>query len=88
MIASGQLVVNIIWIESTFYSVSALGIELTPVSSVGLSVWKVYCGKTADWIRMPFGIGSGVSRGMGVLDGGPRGARRRGGVKGFSFRLV
>ena len=30
---------------------------------------KVYCGKTAEWIRMPFGIMSGVSRMMGVLDG-------------------
>jgi len=30
---------------------------------------EVYCGKTADWIRMPFGIVSGVGRGMGVLDG-------------------
>jgi len=30
---------------------------------------KVYCGKTAEWIRMPFGIVSGVSRMMGVLDG-------------------
>jgi len=23
-------------------------------SSICLSVWKVYCGKTADWIRMPY----------------------------------
>jgi len=38
--------------------------------SVGWSVWKVYCGKTAKWIRMPFGVVSGVGRGMGVLDGG------------------
>jgi len=30
----------------------------------------VYCGKTVDWIRMPFGVVSGVSRGMGILDGG------------------
>jgi len=30
---------------------------------------KVYCGKTAEWIQMPFGIVSGVSRMMGVLDG-------------------
>ena len=30
---------------------------------------KVYCGKTAEWIRMPFGIVSGVSRMVGVLDG-------------------
>jgi len=43
--------------------------------SVGQSVRKVYCGKTADWIRMPFGVVSGVGRGMGVLDGD--GDRRR-----------
>jgi len=30
---------------------------------------KVYCGKMAEWIRMPFGIVSGVSRMMDVLDG-------------------
>jgi len=29
----------------------------------------VYCGKTADWIRMPFGMVNGVGRWMGVLDG-------------------
>jgi len=44
--------------------------------SVGLSVHKVYCGKTAEWIRMPFRVVSGVGRGMGVLDGG--GDRRKG----------
>ena len=38
--------------------------------SVCLSVPKVYCGKTADWIRMPFGVVSGVGLGMGVLDFG------------------
>ena len=27
------------------------------------------CGKTADWIRMRFGVVSAVGRGMGVLDG-------------------
>jgi len=43
--------------------------------SVGLSVCKVYCGKMAEWIRMPFGIVSGVGQGMGVLDRG--GDRRR-----------
>ena len=32
--------------------------------------------KTADWIWMPFGMVSGVGRGMGVLDGG--GDHRRG----------
>ena len=28
--------------------------------SVGLSVCKVYCGKMAEWIQMPFGMVSGV----------------------------
>jgi len=47
--------------------------------SVGLSVRKVCCGKTADWIQMPFGVVNGVSRGMGVLDGGDD-RRREGAV--------
>jgi len=56
--------------------------------SVGLSVCrsvrKVYCGKTAEWIRMPFGMMSGVGRGMGVLDvGGYR--QREGGSFGSEF---
>jgi len=34
--------------------------------SVGLSVRKVYCGKMADWIWMPFGMVSGVVRGIWV----------------------
>ena len=38
--------------------------------SVCLSVRKVYCGKTADWIRMPFGVVSGVSRGDGYRQRG------------------
>jgi len=29
----------------------------------------VYCGKTADWIWMPFGVVSGIGRWMGVLHG-------------------
>jgi len=37
---------------------------------------KVYCGKMADWIRVPFGMVSLVSQGIGVLDGA--GDRRRG----------
>ena len=37
--------------------------------SVCQSVQKVYCGNMADWIWMPFGVVSGVGRGMGVLDG-------------------
>ena len=43
---------------------------------VCLSVQKVYCGKTAERIRMPFEVVSGVGRGMGVLDSG--GDRRKG----------
>ena len=30
----------------------------------------VYCGKMADWIRMPFGVVSGIGLGMDVLDFG------------------
>ena len=37
--------------------------------SVGRSVCKMYCGKMADWIRMPFGMVSAVGRGMDVLNG-------------------
>jgi len=36
--------------------------------SVCLSARKVYCGKTADWIRVPLGVVSGVVRVMGELD--------------------
>ena len=38
---------------------------------VCLSVRKVYCGKTADWIRdrMPFGVVSGMGPGIDALDG-------------------
>jgi len=41
---------------------------LSVCMSVCLSVCKVYCGKTAEWTRMPFGMVSGVGRGMCVLD--------------------
>jgi len=53
-------------------STSNNGIELSPIPSVDLSVCvqKVYCGKMADSIWMPFGMVSGVVRGMSVLDGG------------------
>jgi len=37
--------------------------------SVCQSVRKMYCGKTVDWIRVPFGVVNVVGRGMGVLDG-------------------
>ena len=43
-----------------------IGIDLSPIPSVGLyvrrSVRRVYCGKMADWIRMPFGMVSGSVR--------------------------
>jgi len=37
--------------------------HLSVCVSVCVSVRKVYCGKTAEWIRMPFGVVSGVGRG-------------------------
>jgi len=47
---------------------------LLPSPSVGVDcrsvcwfVRWVNCGKTADWIWMPFGVVSRVGRGMGVL---------------------
>jgi len=43
---------------------STLGTHLLPISSVSqsvcLSVRKVYFGNMADWIRLPFGMVSGV----------------------------
>ena len=51
--------------------------------SVGLSVRKVYCGKMADWIRMPFGVMSGVNEGIHVSDGSPRASG-----KGVNFGVV
>ena len=66
-IISASLFINIV-------SVSALLTDLSPGPSFGLcvclSVRKVYCGKTADWIQMPFEVVSGVCRGMGILNGG------------------
>jgi len=69
-------------------SISAHGIELSSIPSVSRSVywsavWKVYCGKMAHWILIPFEIVSGVGWGMGVLDRGPRTPRRRGGLGVF-----
>jgi len=66
-------------------SVSAFGTGLSPILFVslfvGLSVRRPYCGKTADWILMPFGVVSGVGQGMGVLDEGGD-CRREGAVLG------
>jgi len=41
-------------------SICGVLIDLSPRPYVGLSVcllvWKVYCGKMAEWIRMPYGM--------------------------------
>jgi len=52
--------------------------------SVGLSDWRVYCGKTDDWIWMPFGVVSEVGRGIGVLD---ESGDRRTGSKSFEVNV-
>ena len=52
---------------------SGIGIEHSSSPSV---CPHVYFGKTADWIRMPFGVVSDVGLRRGVLDFG--GDRRRG----------
>jgi len=68
-------------------SISVNGVDLSSVPSVGrsecvfvglLCVCKVYCGKTAELIRMPFGMVSGISRLMGVLDASGECRRGRG----------
>jgi len=43
-----------------------------------VSVRKVYCCRTAEWIWMLFGMVSAVGQGMGVLDGGGDCRRGRG----------
>jgi len=43
----------------------------------------VSSGNTADWIRMPFGVMSGVGLGMGVLDFGGDRRRERGSLGGL-----
>jgi len=39
-----------------------------------VSVQKVYCCKMVDWIQMPFGMVSGVSRDYGMVIGEGEGA--------------
>jgi len=56
---------------------------LSVCRSVGRSVWRVYCGvcgKMADWIWVPFGVVTGVGRGMGILDEGPNSPGGRSGL--------
>ena len=60
--------------------------HLSVCRSVGLSVCKVYCGKTADWIRMPFvGVSAewGRSRDGCIRWGGDR--RREAAVLGVNL---
>ena len=54
----------------TIASVSPNGVKLSPSPSLGLCVCRsgMYCGKTADWIRMSFEMVYGVSRLMSVFD--------------------
>jgi len=47
---------------------SHLSVGLFVGLSACLSVWKVYCGKTAECIWISFGMVSGVGGGMGVID--------------------
>ena len=66
-------------------SVSARRIELSSIGlSVCRSVRKVYCGKTAEWIRMTFGMVSGVRRGISVLDVVHVPPRGKGGFEGLA----
>jgi len=88
---NGQVTLNFATHSSYCFSVSlfvnianesAILTDLSPRPSVCLcvclSVRKMYCGKTADWIRMRFGVVNGVGQGMGVLDGNDVPRRRRG----------
>jgi len=68
-----------------FLALRTLSIEHVCRRSVCVFVQIVYCGKMANWIWLPFGMVSGVGRGMGVLDGG--GERRRG-RDSFGVNLV
>jgi len=74
------IICTLLSINIASVGLSVNGVDLLPILSVGrlvgLSVWKVYCGKMAERIQMPFGVVSGVGRVMGALDGG--GDRRRG----------
>ena len=61
---------NFMWLGFLQFLLAFLAVALYPICySVCLCVQKVYCGKAADWIRMPFGMVTVVGRRMGVLDG-------------------
>ena len=69
---------------SVSLSISSLQTCCLAYLSVCLSVRKVYCGKIAERIGMPFGIVSGVGWGVDVLDGS-RDRRREGAVLGVNL---
>jgi len=75
-------------ISASHSSVSTHCTEHSLGPSVGLSDRIVYCGKTADWIRMPFVMVSGVGPGIDVQNGGPHGSRIMGGFWGYSPPLA
>ena len=72
------MVVFVVLLSRHSLSISTHVTDLSPSPSVRLclhvcvcrSVRKMYCGKMAEWIQMSFGMMSGVSQGMSVLDGG------------------
>jgi len=49
------------WLLVHYCRLSHLSVCRSVSVSVGWLIQKVYCGRTADWIRMPFGVVSGVS---------------------------
>ena len=53
--------INMIQRKRSWYTTVAYPI----CRSVGLSARKMHCDKLTDWISMPFGMVSGVGRGMG-----------------------
>ena len=48
---------------------AALMLRICHLDHLCVCARKVYCDKMAHWIRMPFGVMSGVGLGMGILDG-------------------
>jgi len=74
--------------ESKWVFLQVCRLSHLSISLSCLCVRKVYCGKTTNWIRMPFGVVSRVSQGRGVLDGSGDCRRRRvsfGGKCGTSY---
>jgi len=66
VIISVLLSINIIEREHSWYTIVAYPICRSVCLSVGQEsiLWHV-----TDWIRMPFGVVSGVGQGIGILDG-------------------